>query len=115
MWANMGHGLVDWPAYVKSISTRLCPQTPFVLEIISYKWASELPYLKPEIWSNFPKARRTSSPQFVAMARRGKEYTLPPGRPQDGSTPQAEQAQQKFDLEESLQYCRNTLGLGTKG
>ncbi len=114
MWANMGEGLVDWPAYVNRFR-QLCPQTPFVLEIISYKWASELPYLKPEIWSRFPKARAHEFARFVAMARRGKEYTLPPGRPQDGATAEAEQAQQKFDLEESLQYCRTTLGLGTKG
>jgi len=26
-----------------------------------------------------------------------------------------EQAQQKFDLEESLKYCRETLGIGVKG
>ena len=56
MWANMGQGLVDWPAYVQRFQ-ELCPQTPFVLEIISYKWPYDMPYLKPEFWSRFPRAR----------------------------------------------------------
>jgi len=30
MWANMGQGVVDWPAYTKRFR-ELCPDTPFVL------------------------------------------------------------------------------------
>lgn len=113
MWANMGQGSVDWQAYVKRFQ-ELCPQVSFVLEIISYKWSIELEYLKAEFWSKFPKARASEFARFVALARRGTEYQLPPGRPAGEKSPELEQAQQKFDLEESLEYCRRELGLGVK-
>ena len=113
MWANMGHGVVDWPAYVKRFK-ELCPQAPFVLEIISYKWSAELPYLKPDFWSNFPRARAHEFARFVALAKRGSKYQIPAGRPTGAASKELEQAQQKFDLEVSLKYCRDTLGLGRK-
>jgi sugar phosphate isomerase/epimerase len=112
MWTNMGRGHVDWPAYVKRYH-ELCPSTPFVLEIISYRWPNEARYLDPSFWSRFPRARASEFARFVAMAERGVEFELPPGRPSEGSGVNLEQAQQKFDLEESLGYCRKTLGLGT--
>lgn len=113
MWANMGHGTVDWDAYVKRFR-ELCPNAPFVLEIISYKWANELTYLQPEFWSKFPKTRAAEFARFVALAKRGKPHVIPPGRPSGDPSPALEQAQQKFDLEQSLQYCREKLGMGRK-
>ena len=113
MWANMGQGLVDWQAYVQQFQ-QLCPRTPFVLEIISYKWASETPYLETQIWSRFPKARAHEFARFVALAKRGKEYEIPAGRPTEGPPAELERAQQKYDLEESLKYCKDVLGLGLK-
>ncbi len=109
MWTNMGHGLTDWPAYVKRFK-ELCPADSFVLEIISYKWGNEMAYLTPEFWKRFPKARASEFARFVAMAKRGSEFEMPPGRP-EGPEP----AQQKFDLEESLKYCREVLGIGANG
>jgi hypothetical protein len=113
MWANMGQGVVDWPAYVKRFK-ELCPNVPFVLEIISYRWANEPEYLKPDFWSTFPRARAHEFARFVAMARRGKEFEIPIGRPSGTESPELEQAQQKFDLEESLKYCQQVLGLGVR-
>ena len=113
MWANMGQGVVDWPAYLKKYQA-VCPAAPFVLEIISYKWPNEMAYLNPEMWSVFPRARANEFARFVALAKKGKEYTLPPGRPMGDTSPELEQAQQKFDLEQSLTYCRDVLGLGVR-
>jgi 3-oxoisoapionate decarboxylase len=112
MWANMGQGVVDWSAYVQRFR-ELCPETPFVLEIISYKWSTELQYLQPEFWSRFPQARAPEFARFVALAKRGQPYEIPAGRPA-GDSPEIEQAQQKFDLEESLRYCREELGMGLR-
>jgi len=112
MWANMGRGVVDWPAYVAKYR-ELCPQAPFVLEIISYKWGGDMPYYKPEFWSRFPKAKAHEFARFVALARGGKPFELPPGRPAGRETPELEQVQQKFDLEQSLKYCREVLGIGS--
>jgi hypothetical protein len=69
-------------------------------------------YLTPEFWSTFPKARAHEFARFVALAKRGRKYRLPEERPSGDASPQLEQAQQKFDLEESLKYCRDVLGLG---
>ncbi len=113
MWANMGLGVVDWRAYLKRFE-ELCPNVPFVLEIISYRWSNEAKYLEPGFWSRFPKARAHEFARFVALAKRGKEFEIPPGRPTGTASPELEQAQQKFDLEESLEYCRQVLGLGLK-
>jgi len=113
MWANMGKGVVDWPAYVKRFK-KLCPQAPFVLEIISYKWSAELHYLKPEFWSKFPRARAHEFARFVALAKRGSKYQIPRARPTGPASKGLEQAQQKFDLEESLKYCKDHLELGLK-
>jgi hypothetical protein len=113
MWANMGHGVVDWQAYT-ALFQQLCPHVPFVLEIISYKWGNEAQYLTDEFWTRFPRARAHEFARFVALAKRGQEYQLPPGRPAGEASPELEQAQQKFDLEESLKYCRQQLGLGLK-
>lgn len=113
MWANMGQGVVDWPAYVKRFK-ELCPQAPFVLEIISYRWSADLPYLDPEFWSNFPKARAHEFARFLALAKAGSEYEIPPDRPTGSQSTELEQTQQKWDLEESLRYCRQTLDLGRK-
>jgi 3-oxoisoapionate decarboxylase len=113
MWANMGEGVVDWPAYVKRFR-ELCPQAPFVLEIISYKWSAEMPYLETSFWSRFPKARAHEFARFVALAKRGSEYTIPSGRPAGEASKALEQAQQKYDLEASLRYCREELGVGRR-
>ena len=113
MWANMGQGVVDWQAYVKRFR-QLCPATPFVLEIISYKWSNDARYLEPEFWSRFPRARAHEFARFVALAKRGKQFEIPPGRPTGTASPELERAQQKYDLEESLAYCRRVLGLGLR-
>jgi 3-oxoisoapionate decarboxylase len=105
MWTNMGHGQTDWPAYVKRFQ-ELCPTDAFVLEIISYRWGHEMPYLEPAFWKSFPRARASEFARFVALAKRGAEVQLPPGRPAGPDS-----AQQKFDLEEGLRYCRESLGI----
>ncbi len=113
MWTNVGYGNTDWPTYVRRFR-ELCPHVPFVLEVISYRWSLELPYLDPQFWSQFPQARASEFARYVAFAKRGKPYELPEGRPTGEESPELEQAQQKFDLETSLDYCRNVLNIGKK-
>jgi sugar phosphate isomerase/epimerase len=108
MWTNMGKGQTDWKSYVQRFR-ELCPSDSFVLEIISYKWGREMKYLEPDFWDVFPHAKASEFARFVALAKRGHQAEPPPNRPID-----SEQAKQKFDLEQSLAYCRNTLGIGQK-
>lgn len=113
MWANMGQGVVDWQAYLARFE-QLCPQCPFILEICSYSWQHEARYLEPGWWAAFPRARADEFARFVALAKRGKEYTLPEGRPAGTKSRELEQRQQQWDLEQSLRYCKRVLGLGLR-
>lgn len=113
MWANLGHGVVDWSAYARRFR-ELCPETPFVLEIISYKWSHELKYLEPEFWSRYPDVRAPEFARFLALAKRGRPFEIPAGRPSGEASPDLERVQQQFDLEQSLRYCREVLGIGRK-
>ncbi len=107
-WTAIGDGLVDWKAYFQRFA-ELCPGVPANLEIIS-GLARDYPYLKPDFWQIYPKARARDFAKFVAMAKRG--HAVESHRSPDNK---AEQEWQKSELERSLKYCKETLGLGLKG
>lgn len=110
-WTAMGEGQVDWPAFFKRYG-ELCPATPVQLEIIS-GFNRESPYLKADFWEDYPKARAADFARFVAMARQGK--ARPAWKPPEGQDRKAaEQEYQKAELERSVKYCRETIGLGLK-
>ncbi|MEW6237742.1 MAG: TIM barrel protein [Candidatus Omnitrophota bacterium] len=113
VWANIGEGNIDWEAYVNRFA-QLCPGVPFVLEIISQVYPRTMNYLEDSFWDVYPKARASEFAKFVRFAKKGKPYTPPPGRPEGPDSKELAQKQQKFDLERSLQYCKNVLGLGLK-
>jgi 3-oxoisoapionate decarboxylase len=110
-WTAVGDGQVDWKAYVATYA-ELCPNAPFMIETIS-GFNRPFPYLKPEFWKAWPKVRGHEFARYVAFAKRGKarEAWKPPA---GVDKKKAEQDFQKTDLERSLAYCRETLGLGTK-
>jgi len=107
-WTAMGEGLVDWKKYFERFAM-LCPGVPVNLEIIS-GFARPVPYLAKDFWKDWPKARASDFAKFLAMAKRGKSLE---GHKSPDS--QAEQEYQKSELERSLRYCKETLGLGLKG
>jgi sugar phosphate isomerase/epimerase len=110
-WTAIGEGAIDFKAYINRFA-ELCPGVPVQLEIIS-GFARPYPYLKPEFWKNYPKARASEFAAFVAFARKGKP--LAPYSPPAGVERRAaEQQYQKAELEKSIKYCRETLGLGLK-
>jgi len=110
-WTAVGDGQVDWKAYMAKYA-ELCPNVPFVIETIS-GFNRAFPYLKPEFWKPWPKVRGHEFARFVAFAKRGKARDA--WKPPAGvDRKKADQDFQKADLERSLQYCRETLGLGTK-
>jgi len=106
-WTAIGDGLVDWKAYFQRFA-ELCPGVPANLEIIS-GLTREYPYLKPEFWQVYPKARARDFAKFLAMAKRGHPME---SRRHPGAT---EEEWQKGELERSLKYCKEVLGLGLKG
>jgi sugar phosphate isomerase/epimerase len=110
-WTGMGEGNTDWKVYVDRYAA-LCPKTPFVLEIIS-EWGRPLSYLKDDFWKAYPKARAHEFARFIAFAKRGKPcqpYQVPAGKDKR----EYDKEFQKADLEKSLRYCKEVLGLGLK-
>jgi sugar phosphate isomerase/epimerase len=110
-WTAMGDGTVDSQAYFKRF-VELCPHAPVHIETIS-GFNRELPYLKADFWKAFPKAKAADFARFVALAKKGK--------PRDAWSPpagvdrkQAEQDYQKSEVERSIMYCREKLGLGVR-
>ncbi|HKS38571.1 MAG TPA: sugar phosphate isomerase/epimerase [Verrucomicrobiae bacterium] len=110
-WTAMGEGnAVDWKVYFDRFA-KLCPGVPVFIETIS-GFNREIPYLKPEFWSVWPKARAADFARFVALARKGKPrdaWKAPEGK--DRRT--AEQEYQKGEVERSIAFCKQ-LGLGIK-
>jgi len=106
-WTAMGEGLVDWKKYFERFAV-LCPNVPVNLEIIS-GFARATPYLQKDFWGVWPKARASDFAKFLAMAKRGK-----PLESHKSPDNKAEQEYQKTELERSLKYCKETLGLGLK-
>jgi sugar phosphate isomerase/epimerase len=107
-WTAMGDGIVDFKTYFKRFK-ELCPSAPVHIETIS-GFPRELAYFNRDFWKTFPKARASDLAKFVALAKKGK--SIPPHRSPDAK---AEQDYQKDQIERSIKYCQDVLGLGLKG
>jgi len=108
-WTAMGEGQVDLQAYF-ALFDQLCPSVAVHIETIS-GFNREFPYLKPEFWKAWPHMPAESFAHFLAFAKKGAPrptFKAPDGP--DKTT--AEQAYQKGEIERSLTYCREKLGLG---
>lgn len=108
-WTAAGEGLMDW----KKFSARwagLCPKVPIMIETIS-GFARNFPYKKEEFWQHYDK-RPEALAHFEALAKRGKP--LPPFKPEGPDRKLADQEYQKGELERSLRYLREVVGLGLK-
>jgi sugar phosphate isomerase/epimerase len=106
-WTTMGQGIINYNAFVKRF-LELCPTVPVNVEIIS-GFPRPLPFFQKEFWDVWPKARARDFAKFDALTRLGK--MIPPHQSPDDK---AEQEYQKSELERSLAYCKETLGLGLK-
>ena len=110
-WTAMGEGVVDFKAYFKRFA-ELCPGVPVHIETIS-GFPHDVPYLKPDFWKLWPKARASDLAKFIRLAKKGKAiapYQSPPGKDRK----EAEKDYQKEQIEQSIRYCKETLGLGLK-
>ena len=83
---------------------------PVHIETIS-GFNREFPYLTPEFWRAWPTMPADRFAHFLALAKHGTARpTFQPPAGEDRKT--AEQAYQRGEIERSLTYCRNVLGLG---
>ncbi len=104
-WVAMGDGsVVDLKEYFARYA-ELCPEVAVNIETIG-GFAMELPYLDPAFWGAFPKKSGAEFARFLRAVKRGKAIEQYDGGKAD---------RQKLDLERSLRFCQETLGLGRKG
>ncbi|MHA3774989.1 sugar phosphate isomerase/epimerase family protein [Verrucomicrobiota bacterium sgz303538] len=110
-WTAIGDGLIDWKKFIARWEVH-CPTVPFMIETIS-GFAKPFPYKKDDFWQYYDK-RPDALSSFEALAKNG--HAIPSYKAPEGSDKKkAEQDYQKGELERSLKYCRDVLGLGLKG
>ena len=116
-WVALGEGSVDFPRFFERFG-QLCPNAAVQLEILTGAPPRTLPYLEPEFWTDFPKARAWEFARFVALAKRGRPFTGSMVMGATGQRPEEYQsafkAQQKIDLERSFEYAKKALKLGVR-
>jgi len=110
-WTSMGEGTIDVKAYFKRFA-ELCPGVPVHIETIS-GFNREVPYLKADFWKVWPNMHADDFARFLADAKKGKAREL--HHHPAGKDPKiAEQEYQKAEIERSIKYCKEELGLGLK-
>jgi hypothetical protein len=65
----------------------------------------EFPYYQDSFWEAFPKKSAAEFVRFLALARRGQAMDQYDG---------GDKARQREELEKSIRYCRENLGLGVR-
>jgi sugar phosphate isomerase/epimerase len=115
-WVAMGDGNVGIDAWVERYKA-LCPGAPLSLEIISGWPPKVLNYLEADYWAAYPQARAGEFARFERLVRKGQPFTGTMVTVTRGETvPEeylgAQVAQERYDLERSVRYCREKLGVG---
>ena len=115
-WVAMGDGNVGI-ADVAARYRELCPEVPFVLEILTGSPPRVLNYLEPAYWEAYPNGRAAEFARFERLVRRGLPYMgTMVSVARDKDTPEeyaaALVAQQRYDVERSVRYCQDVLGMG---
>ena len=106
----MGEGQIDSKAYF-ALFDELCPGVPVHIETIS-GFNREFPYLKPEFWKAWPHMPARGVRALPGAREEGHAAADLHSRPRARIETKAEQAYQKGEIERSLTYCREKLGLG---
>jgi len=110
-WTALGDGCVDMKKYVETFA-RLCPNAPFQLEIISGAQRA-FPYLKPDFWGPYEDVRAVDLAAFLALAKKGRPMQrFQP--PKGAARQQAIREFQKTELERSIRYAKDVLGVGRR-
>jgi sugar phosphate isomerase/epimerase len=110
-WTACGQGLIDWKKWAVRWS-QLCPAVPIMIETISGN-PRTFAYKKPEFWQHYDK-RPEKLAKFEAYMKRGRpiEAFKAPADPKERTA--AQQAFQKAEIEKSITYLRQEIGLGVR-
>ena len=109
-WTAAGEGLIDWKKYAARWAA-LCPAVAINIETIS-GFSRNFPYKTEEFWKAYDR-RPEALAHFEELAHRG--HAIPNFKAPDGADKkQADQDFQKGELERSIKYLREQIGLGLK-
>jgi sugar phosphate isomerase/epimerase len=109
-WTAVGEGILDWKKLVARWA-EVCPNVPIQIETIS-GFARNFPYKKDDFWTNYDRKPEALA-GFEALAAKGHKID-PFKAPEGADRKQAEQDYQRGEIERSIKYLRETLGLGMK-
>jgi 3-oxoisoapionate decarboxylase len=117
-WVALGDGCMDWDAYLARYR-ELCPNAAMQLEIITGRPPAVIPYLDRDFWKAFPKKNAADFARFVALVKRGHPFekfmVIEDGfKPMPPEYTAALREQQRIDLERSLEFAKNKLGVGDR-
>ena len=110
-WTAMGEGCVDLPAFFDLFAAK-CPGVTVNIETIS-GFAREFPLFDQTFWREYPDVAGPDLARFWALARRGQPlepFTVPQGSDRKA----AERHYQLAEVERSIRFCRDELGLGIR-
>lgn len=117
-WVVLGEGCVDFKQVIAA-HQRLCPQAGVQLEVITGRPPRIVPYLEPSFWKAYPQAKADEFARFVSLVRKGHPFMSTmvvedaPGKklPEFAA---ALKTQQRVDLDKSIAYAKQKMGLGLK-
>ncbi len=104
-WTAMGDGQIDFVRFMPRFA-ELCPGVPIHIETISGV-GRDMPYLEDQFWAAWARLEGHSLAKFLRLMRRKAPAAPASTRPNDPT-------EQRRELERSLAYCRQTLGLGLR-
>jgi sugar phosphate isomerase/epimerase len=116
-WVAMGEGNVGIETLAARYQAECTRARAFTLEILTGNPPRVLPYLEISYWNAFPNARANEFARFERLVRRGQPYAGTMVAVERGAEVPTEyeaalKAQQLYDVERSIAYCQETLGLG---
>ncbi len=115
----LGEGTIDFKAIVAKVQ-KLAPQVYAYVKPITGRPPQIIPVWDAACWTRLPKARAYEFARYVALAKSGKPYDGHhvvediAGRPLPEAFAAAMQFQQREHMERSVNYAKQTLGLGRR-
>jgi sugar phosphate isomerase/epimerase len=114
-WLAMGDGSIGIETWGRLFIEK-CPHVHFTLEIISSIPPKVLDYLEEDFWTVYPETPAAEFARFLHLVNHGRPYTAPL-LTADWNEPAPEYraaliVQQRRQLEKSVRWCREVLGVG---
>jgi sugar phosphate isomerase/epimerase len=119
-WVPMGEGVVDFKAVIEVVRAK-CPQCYVYIKPITGRPPDILPYLEPDFWKLYPRARAADLARFLRLARSGQPHErnmvvedIVGRKPPSAEIEAALRWQQREHMERGLGYAREVLNLGVR-